>query len=77
MSKWIIGFAPCVSGSYLVKIAYNHHNDFSIFRLEFDSKLNRWYHNRNGHRRFFSNKSYYWWDEYGITESKRIKKLKF
>ena len=86
MSKWISGYLPNRSGSYLVKSESRTINPFytKVFvqykRFEFDSVSNKWL-DKDGYSVLHSmsgdNYIYYWWDEYSITENKIVKKLKF
>lgn len=79
MSKWISDFNPPRDGWYLIRRIYkNVHGDGVYYnRVNYDSTVNRYYY-RNGQRLFLDGKTNWsWWDEYGITENKRIKKLKF
>lgn len=84
MSKWISGFLPNKPGNYLIR--YSHTISaisggggvyLTYFkRLDYDPSVDRWCNNRNT---IVFPKQYVlqWWDEYGITENKIVRKLNF
>jgi hypothetical protein len=74
MGKWITEFSPNKSGSYLITTKPVTYPINYMKRWEYDCNTNLW---RNGFisTKFMSN--YAWWDEYGITENKIKKKIKF
>ena len=76
MSKWISGFSPNRDGSYRVK--YLVGKQVVERRLEYKSGDNGWYLTNNTVPIPFTlEHKLEWWDEYGITENKIIRKLKF
>jgi len=79
MSKWIKGFPPKIFGNYLLRYAVNRPADMITYRrMDYSPNDDRWYDRSGG--KFFSayviGTGYEWWDEYGITETKTVKKIK-
>lgn len=68
MARWITGFLPNINGNYLIRCKYMDR----IIRVDFvDGK---WIHPKWGE--VFSNAPYIeWWDEYEITEIKKVIKV--
>jgi hypothetical protein len=81
MSKWISEFLPSKSGSYLVRKSAHTTSKFYYTRYEFDiNNLGWWKHGFLQFDETAIDNSYItfeWWDEYGITENKTVKKLNF
>lgn len=82
MSKWISEFMPIRSGNYLIKtvVVLNFRElDPTYIRYNYNSNNGSWT-NRDGWRVSVlngANFKMFWWDEFGITENKIVKKLKF
>ncbi len=74
MSKWIIGFPPNKSGSYLVTQTPITYPISSCGRWEYDYITDFW-KQKDITTKFKD--SYAWWDEYKLTEEKKKLKLNF
>jgi hypothetical protein len=77
MSKWVSGVLPKVNGSYLTRW-YNHVSGSPCYYMRVEYIAPNWHYNG----RVYNVGSYVavtfeWWDEYGITETKTVKKLNF
>lgn len=80
MSKWISGFPPLREGNYLTR--WHNHVAFSGFyykRCNYYPKSKTWltYDKLKYDPYRYSSVTFEWWDEFGITENKIVKKLKF
>lgn len=76
MAKWIQGFPPSKSGSYLVKTLCANTSCYYM-RCEYNVLTKQWIYHTGTVFHYLNHENQFWWDEYSTTEDKIIKKLKF